>query len=160
LFGGRGALAVAVVCALAGCGRQERVIEVTSEPPGAIVWVNDLEIGRTPCDTDFKFFGTYDVRLALDGYEPLMTSAVAEAPLYELPGIDLVAAALPGKRATKVRWHFVLSPVPESGDKAGAERALIERAVELRGRVGGTPPAAEPGTPTAVPGEGAPPSSP
>ena len=64
-----------------GCGRQERVIEITSEPAGAVVWLNDRELGRTPVQTEFLFFGVYDVRLALEGYEPVVTSR--EAALLE-----------------------------------------------------------------------------
>ncbi|MFB3120043.1 MAG: PEGA domain-containing protein [Stenotrophomonas maltophilia] len=40
---------------------------ITSEPPGALVWLNDREIGRTPVDVDFEFYGRYDVRLHLPG---------------------------------------------------------------------------------------------
>ncbi len=117
---------------LSGCGRQERVISITSEPPGAVVWLNDYEIGRTPVETEFAFFGVYDIRLHKEGYEPLITSREAEAPYYEYPGVDLIATALPGTRATRIEWSFVLAPLAERGDQAAAERDVLERARTYR----------------------------
>lgn len=51
--------------ALTGC--VERLITVRSQPPGALVHLNDEEIGRTPVTVPFKFYGTYDVRLEHEG---------------------------------------------------------------------------------------------
>lgn len=122
---------------LSGCGRQERVISITSEPSGALVWLNDVELGRTPVETSFTFFGTYDVRLALAGYEPVLTSREAVAPLHEAPGIDFVAAALPGTRRTRVEWHFELAALPtDDAGKRAAEGELLKRAGELRAKAG------------------------
>ncbi|MGQ0629140.1 MAG: PEGA domain-containing protein [Phycisphaerales bacterium] len=126
----------ALAASIGGCGSQERVITITTDPPGALCYLNDVELGRTPCDTTFKFFGTYDVRLVLDGYETLYTSRDTEQPWYELPGIDLAAAALPGVRRTDVRWAFVLNKAPASD---ADEPALLERARQLRGQVAGDP---------------------
>ncbi len=51
--------------ALTGC--VERLITVRSQPPGALVHLNDEEIGRTPVTVPFKFYGVYDVRLEHEG---------------------------------------------------------------------------------------------
>ena len=112
------------VGALVGC--QHRTITVTSEPSGAMTYLNDVEVGRTPVDVEFTWFGTYAVRLELEGYQTLDTSAEAEAPLHEQPGFDLLFMALPGEDRTEIAWHFELSP--EVRDEAG----LLERAAELR----------------------------
>lgn len=122
--------------ALPGC--VERTISITSEPPGAIVWLNDVEIGRTPVETDFTFYGTYDVRLRLEGYEPLLTSRKANAPVYDWPGLDLVAEAVPADIESRTEWHFVLAPLPEreeGADRDALHEALIERARNTRGQV-------------------------
>lgn len=108
----------------AGCVR--RVIDVTSDPPGATLWLNDREIGRTPCQAEFTYYGTYDVRLALDGFEPLDTHAEATAPAWDVIGADLVSEALPAKLTSVNAWHFTL--VPTSTDHA----ALLERAKAMR----------------------------
>lgn len=124
-------LLITMLLVLPGC--LQRRIRVTSEPPGAVVWVNDTEIGRTPAETGFTFFGDYDVRLELDGYEPVHEMRRAKAPLHEYPGPDLVAAALPVKFKTLIEWHFDLAPSLEGTlrpDQLEAE--VVERARRLR----------------------------
>lgn len=105
---------------LPGC--MQRTIHITSEPSGAQVYLNDVEVGRTPVEVGFTYFGIYDVRLRKDGYEPLVTSAKTDAPMHEWPGFDLVAMAWPGGTETNIRWHFELSPSDIDED------ALLERA--------------------------------
>lgn len=124
-------LLVAMLLVMPGC--LQRRIRVTSEPPGAIVWVNDTEIGRTPAETSFTFFGDYDVRLELDGYEPVHEMRRAKAPLHEYPGPDLIAAALPTTFKTLIEWHFDLSPSLEHTQAPEElEADLVERARRLR----------------------------
>lgn len=124
------ALASAGVAALLLGGCTQRTIEVTSEPSGAMVWLNDMQIGRTPCETAFKFYGVYDVRVVLEGYEPLVTSREAVTPVNEWPGVDLVTAPLPIHN--RVKWHFALAPAAETVDKPKAEADLVARARALR----------------------------
>lgn len=112
-----------------------RILAVNSEPPGATVWLNDVEVGQTPCEVQFKFYGVYDVRLRKDGYEPIVTSRAANAPLHEWVGVDLIAAPLP--ITDRVEWTFVLTPVAESVDRKAAEAAVVERARAMRGQVSG-----------------------
>ncbi len=131
----KGVCAVVGVCgllALSGC--IERRIRVTSEPSGARVFLNDEPIGTTPCEARFTFYGTYDVRLELDGYESIHEARTARAPLHEYPGIDLVATALPVDFENIIEWDFAMVPVEETTDPEGARDRLIERADELRGR--------------------------
>lgn len=110
--------------ALCGCVR--RTITVISEPSGALVWLNDREVGRTPVTVEFEFYGTYDVRLEKEGYEPLQTSGEAKAPLWDIIGVDLVAEAMPGEPHSKVVWTYALTPRNDD------ETALLQRAAELR----------------------------
>lgn len=117
--------AAALLLGAAGCVR--RTISITTEPAGAIVWLNDREIGRTPVDVEFAFYGVYDVRLERQGYEPLLTSGDARAPWWETAGLDLVAELAPAALHSRVHWHYVLRPADD--DPAD----LLERARELRG---------------------------
>ncbi len=117
-------IGVSIICA-SGC--VERTITITSQPPGALVWLNDREIGRTPVDVEFLYYGTYDVRLALDGYESLMTRGDAVPPLWDNVGLDFVAEMIPGAQS-HVQWHFELAPADDDAEK------LIQRAQELRQR--------------------------
>lgn len=122
------ALGLTLVCAtLLACGAR-RTITVTSEPTGALVHLNDTEVGRTPVTVPFKFYGTYDVQLEKRGYETLWTRAQAQAPFYEYPGPDLVAEAV-GTR-TEIAWHFELQPL-DLNDPALPDH-VVRRAVEMR----------------------------
>lgn len=118
---------------LVGCA--ERRIRVTSEPPGARAWVNDEEIGVTPAEARFTFYGHYDLRLEKPGYEPYHAKHTASAPIHEYPGPDLVAAAVPANIRHTVQWHVDLTPTPETTAEPEAARTeLIDRAAGLRER--------------------------
>jgi hypothetical protein len=133
------AAACSAIALLTGC--IERRIYITSEPPGATVWVNDVESGRTPTSVTFTYFGNYDVRLRKDGYEPLITKGEANPPVYEFPGPDLVATAVPARVRTDVKWNYVLQPKLESvGSQAEFESGLMGRAGTLRAQI--APPSA------------------
>lgn len=127
-------LALASAC-LPGC--VQRKLRITSEPPGARVWVNDVEIGTTPAETEFTFYGWYDVRLERPGFEPVMTEREAVAPIWEWPGIDLVAEVLPIPFDRTTEFHFELTPAPETylaPDEL--EEDLLRRARATRARLG------------------------
>lgn len=133
----RGRLTLVVVSALlatalTGCSR--RTLEITSEPSGALVWVNDVELGRTPLKASFQHYGEYDVLLRKDGFEPLRTHKTAYTPLHQRPPLDLVTAPLPIENTTS--WHFTLEPSKESTlPKAQLESELTARADELRKQI-------------------------
>lgn len=109
---------------IGGCVR--RVVEVTSEPSGAIVWMNDREVGTTPCTVEILHYGTYDVRLEKPGFEPKVEGLNASAPAWDLPGPDLVAELLPTEVVSRNRWHLVLHP-EDMDDEAVMRRAVIAR---------------------------------
>lgn len=117
-----------VLCLMStGCVR--RTISIVTEPPGALVWLNDREVGRTPIEVEFLYYGTYDVRIVKDGYEPLITSGKADAPLWDIVGIDLAAELLPLDLHSRVEWTYQLEPL--TYDESG----LIQRARDLRTQV-------------------------
>jgi len=127
-------MAALTMMTLGGC--LQRTMVITSEPTGAVVWVNDVEVGRTPLETAFTFYGNYDVRLRKEGYEPLSTNRVAQTPWYEYPPIDFVVMALPWRTESRVEWHFELEPLAEEAlSREEAEAELLERAAELRADV-------------------------
>jgi hypothetical protein len=130
---------LASAAALTGC--LQRTLTITSTPPGALVWVNDIEVGTTPLDIDFTYYGGYDVRVRREGYEPVSEKKKLKAPLREAPVVDLVAEAIPINFHNRVEWHFELTPMAENVDPAASERDLIARASDLRAQI---PPAAAP----------------
>ena len=113
---------------MTGCVR--RTISITSDPNGALVWLNGREIGRTPVTVDFLYYGEYDVQLVADGYEPLLTTGQADAPLWDNVPLDLFAEITPGEKHSRIQWHYVMSP--RNDDPV----ALLERAREMRSRAG------------------------
>jgi hypothetical protein len=136
-------LLVSIAVILPGCVR--RTIEISSDPPGALVFLNDREVGRTPIEVDFVYYGTYDVRLLKDGYEALLTSGDAKPPWWDNLPLDLVAEAVPGEPHAQVKWHYTLQP--EDSDAA----RLTDRAREMRATIPDLKQqAAEPETPAPV----------
>jgi len=110
---------------LAGC--VEREMTITSEPEGALVYVSDLEVGRTPVTIPFTWYGDYDVIVRLDGYETLKTNATLSPPWYEVPPIDLFSELAPWTYRDQRYLHYTLSPY-----EGMSEEKLLERAEELR----------------------------
>jgi hypothetical protein len=124
------AILLAAAClATSGCVR--RTLRITSTPPGALVWVNHREVGRTPMEIDFIYYGTYDVQLSLDGHEPMITDADANPPVWDIVGMDFLFDVAPFQSHSVVDWHFDLEP--RSNDLG----ALVTRARELRTRSSG-----------------------
>lgn len=132
-------LAATLVISAVGC--VDRTLSVTSEPSGALLYLNDEEIGRTPCTVAFTFHGTYDVRLVKDGHETLITQADTRAPIYDIPPLDLVAEITPARLPSRTQWHFRLLPV--NTDTA----AILDRARQMRAKVDQEMPSPEPAQP-------------
>lgn len=103
-----------------------RTIAITSTPSEALVYVNEREVGRTPCEVDFLFYGEYDVRLKLDGYESIVGSGTASAPFWDFIGADLVSEIAPLNLESRVEWHFTFVPADHSFS------SLFERARSMR----------------------------
>jgi hypothetical protein len=141
-------------CVAPGC--LERTVTVISEPPGAVVWLNNTEVGRTPVTTGFLFYGDYDVQVRKEGYEALLTHRNLPGPIYEQPPIDLVATALPVRIQTHKTWNFELRPLPAEGP--AEQEALRQRALAMRAEVVGksvvNSPAAAPAEPAPPAGQG------
>jgi hypothetical protein len=127
-------IAVAVALAvLAGC--VERTIKITSQPSGAAVYLNDEEIGRTPTEVRFTFYGDYSVILRKEGYQTLQTHRQINAPFYQLPPLDIIADLLiPVMIYDRHSWGFDLQP-----QQLPAKQELLERAEEFRSQALGIP---------------------
>jgi hypothetical protein len=136
------ALLAAGAALAVGTGCVRRDLTVTSDPPGALVFLNDTEAGRTPLTRPFTFYGTYDVRLRKEGYKTLKTKSLVLAPWWQWVPIDLVAELFPvTDHQTK---HFVMELDPEaevagsttmpSGPAESAD-AMLLRALSLRAQL-------------------------
>lgn len=121
----------AALLAFTGC--VERTLTVQTDPPGALVAMNDLEIGRTPVARTFEWHGNYEVIVRKDGYQTLKTQTDIKTPWYEYPPIDLVCELLPFKIQDHQEIAYVL--VPEETEPGHAEE-LRERAQQMKGQLG------------------------
>ena len=121
-------LLVALLLVITGC--VGRTITVRSQPPGALVTVNEVEKGRTPVTFDFTWYGDYRVLLESPEYETLETHRKTPAPIYQWPVLDFVSEVLlPFTFHDHHDWHFTLEPRPTVNPDA-----LIDRAKDYRGQ--------------------------
>ena len=72
-----------------GCVRRRMTIR--SNPPGAMVYVDDQQIGQTPVSTAFTYYGTRKITLVRDGFETTTIKHTFEAPWYQVPPLDFVS---------------------------------------------------------------------
>ena len=119
-------VAVLAACVTVMTGCLHRRIRIVTDPPGALVHLNDVQIGLTPVEVDFTYFGVYDVRVNKRGYEPISTSEKAKAPIYEWPGLDLIAEIIPVDITTEIEWSYTLTPIDNDID------GVLERARQMR----------------------------
>ena len=97
--------------ALAG-GCVQRVMHVRSDPPGAAVWLNDVQVGRTPFDKEFLWYGNYDVVARADGYQTLKTTREVTAPWWQWVPFDALTDFLPLRDDETIRLTLAPSVPP------------------------------------------------
>jgi hypothetical protein len=73
--------AVAGLSCLTGC--VERRYTIRSNPPGALVVVNDEEIGATPVSAPFTYYGDRKITLMHEGYLTRTVIQPIKAPWYD-----------------------------------------------------------------------------
>jgi hypothetical protein len=81
-------LALVLACAPLISGCVQRRMTIRSNPPGAQVYVDDYQIGTTPCSASFIYYGTRNIRLEKDGYETLLVKQYIPPPWYQIPPLD------------------------------------------------------------------------
>jgi len=127
---------LASLCAVSGC--VERKITIGSSPQGAIVTLNDEEVGRTPVTVPFLWYGDYDVILRLEKnvgtpekpdirHYYLHSHHRTDTPIYEWIPLDLFAELLPVHFKDEQYWAFDVPEVPNP-----PEQDLIQRAREAK----------------------------
>jgi hypothetical protein len=84
-----------------------RIVTVRSNPAGALVYLNDEEVGRTPVSREFQWYGIYDVVLRKDGYQTLKTHAEVSAPLWQWIPLDLFTDMLPVTYERVVSFNLI-----------------------------------------------------
>jgi len=115
-------------------GCVERRLTIRSNPPGAQVYVDDYEIGTTPCSVSYTYYGTRKIRMVKDGFETVTLLQPIPAPWYQYFPFDFVTENfVPGHIRDERAVTYQMQPaVQVSRDE------LITRAETLRqnGRLG------------------------
>ena len=137
---------MAALLFLTQTGCVQRRLTIRSNPPGALVYVDNEEIGMTPVATDFIYYGTRQIRLVKDGFETLTVLQPIPAPWYQVFPLDFFAEnVVPGEIRDERVFDYAMQPamiVPS--------QTLLDRAEELRRTQGAAPVATTP-SPYAVP---------
>jgi len=113
---------------LAGC--VERRLTINTEPEGALVVLNDEEIGTSPVTVSFEWYGDYWIRISKEGFETLDTHRELKGPWYDHFPFDFFALLNPKRTVDSYEWTFELAP-----QKEPAREELIEKAEELKGQL-------------------------
>ncbi len=125
-------LVLAMCLGQVGCVR--RRMTIVSNPPGALVYVDDYEIGTTPISTDFTYYGQRKIRLVKDGYETLTVMQKVPAPWYQIPPLDFVSEnVIPVEIRDRQTFAYTMTPqvvVPPG--------QLLGRAEDLRRQARGS----------------------
>ncbi len=86
--------AFAALAAAVSAGCVQRRMTIRSNPPGALVYVDDYQVGTTPVSHDFVYYGTRKIRLVKDGFETLTVRQPFPVPWYEYFPLDFVSENL------------------------------------------------------------------
>lgn len=119
-----------VMClSLLSTGCVQRRMTIRSNPPGALVYIDDYYIGTTPVSTDFIYYGKRKIRLVKDGYETLNVPKYSiPPPWYQVFPLDFVSEnVVPWEIRDERMLDFQLAPqvvVPQD--------QLLGRADQLR----------------------------
>jgi hypothetical protein len=120
------AVSIFVLIVLTGC--VERELTINTKPPGALVTLNDEEIGIAPVTVNFNWYGDYCVRISKEGYETLNTHRMLKGPWYDHFPFDFFAEIVnPSRIVDSYEWTFELSP-----EKQISRDELIRDAQELK----------------------------
>lgn len=93
------------------CGCVERKLTINTEPQGALITLNDEQIGVSPVTVSFNWYGDYWVRASKEGFETLDTHRELRAPLHDRFPFDFFAGVLyPGQITDDYEWTFELAP--------------------------------------------------
>jgi hypothetical protein len=127
-----------LIAAFSGC--VERTLTINTEPKGALVYLNDKEVGRTPVTIPFEWYGDYDVILRKEGYEPLKTHSKVNSPWYEYIPIDIFSELLyPGTIHDDRILEYELKAAEPTN-----QQELSARALDMRAQAQGETPCTQP----------------
>lgn len=111
---GRSVLLGVAVAAFSIAGCVERRYVVTTDPPGAIVYRNGQELGASPVDDHFVYYGKYHFTIKKEGYQTQQIDQDIPTPWYEYFPLDFISESLfPIQIENVSRFHYKLQPAEQ-----------------------------------------------
>jgi PEGA domain len=108
-----------------------RRLTVRTNPPGAVVYVDDQEIGVTPCSASFVYYGTRKITVMKDGYKTETLFQKLNPPWYEIPPLDFISENLVSREVRDER----IVDVQLAAAEVIPQQKLLDRAQALRDSV-------------------------
>ena len=126
-----------IVALTAGC--VERKLTINTNPQGALVELNDEQIGVTPVTVAFNWYGDYKVRIQKEGFNSIDTHRQLDRPLHDKFPFDFFASISPDQIVDEYEWTFDLEtykPITREelieASKAAQEQANIPMDAEMQ----------------------------
>ena len=104
-------LALLVLC-VTGC--ISRTLQVKSDPPGAWVYLNGEELGKTPVTHFFTHSGPRKIVVSLQGYKPAAEVIDLDTPWWGYVPLDLFAELWPGDVVDRHKVSYELAEAEEA----------------------------------------------
>jgi hypothetical protein len=119
--------ALALLC-LGNAGCVRRRMTIRSYPAGAQVFVDDQEIGTTPCSTSYIYYGKRNIMLVKDGYKTERFVQRFDVPWYEYMPLDFINENL---NPNEIRDERTIDVTLSPQENVPPEK-LLERANNMR----------------------------
>lgn len=123
------------------CGCVLRSLTIDSQPPGAMVYLDDELIGETPVTTSFTYYGTRKITLEkvdAEGrlmYERKIIYEKIKPPFYQMLPLDFFSELIiPAKLKDEHYLVYQLEPLQEVS-KAVRQEEVLKNAEDLRKRL-------------------------
>ena len=102
---------------------------VRTDPPGALVIVNDEALGPSPASRQFEYYGDRRITLVLDGYETQTIIQPVNAPWWDNYATEFFSENLvPWVIRDDQEFTYKMAPA-----KSPTQEAVASRAESMRG---------------------------
>ena len=127
-----GLICVIMTAALFLSGCVERKLTINTQPQGALIVLNDEEIGTSPVTVAFNWYGDYTVRINKEGYQSLDTHKKLKRPMKDMFPFDFFYEVItPKKYVDQYEWTFALAPY-----KPADRNELLKTAAAIKKQAG------------------------